>query len=87
MKILHIDSSVTGEKSVSRPLYQGNHSQTAGTLNPGAEVIYRDLINATPLRHYTAVVRLYGGETDTHTPEQKHELEDRRSHPQGVPGS
>ncbi len=73
MKILHIDSSVTGEKSVSRPLTKETTAKLQA-LNPGAEVIYRDLIN-DPLRHYTAVVRLYGAETDTHTPEQKHELE------------
>jgi FMN-dependent NADH-azoreductase len=72
MKILHLDSSVTGAQSVSRPLTQ----ETAAKLlasNPGAEVVYRDLVDE-PLRHYTAVLRIHGATPDTHTPEQKHEL-------------
>ncbi|TYK64647.1 FMN-dependent NADH-azoreductase [Colwellia echini] len=53
MKILHIDSSILGEHSVSRAL-------TAATLNhfqnlaPEAEVISRDLV-AEPLEHLSAV--------------------------------
>lgn len=73
MKILHIDSSVTGATSVSRPLTK----ETAAKLlasNPGAEVVYRDLVGE-PLSHYTAVLRVHGAETDTHTPAQKLELE------------
>lgn len=72
MKILHLDSSVTGANSVSRPLSKAAADQLAST-NPGAEVVYRDLVK-DPLRHYTAVLRVYGAEADTHTPEQKAEL-------------
>ena len=73
MKILHIDSSVTGEKSVSRPLSQ-EAAEKLKTLNPGAEYVYRDLTKNT-LRHYTAVLRIYGDNLDQVTPEQKAELE------------
>ncbi len=72
MKILHLDSSVTGEKSVSRPLTQ----EAAGKLKalyPDAEYVYRDLIKE-PLRHYTAVVRFYGKDETNLTAEQKREL-------------
>jgi len=72
MKILHLDSSVTGANSVSRPLSKAAADQLA-SANPGAEVTYRDLVN-DPLRHYTAVLRVHGAEPDTHTPEQKAEL-------------
>lgn len=72
MKILHIDSSVTGEKSVSRPLTAATVARLL-ELNPGAEVTYRDLVNE-PLRHYTAVVRLFGADDPNLTAEQKQEL-------------
>ena len=73
MKILHIDSSVTGEKSVSRPLSQ-EAAEKLKSVNPGAEYVYRDLTKNT-LRHYTAVLRLYGDNLEQVTPEQKAELE------------
>ena len=73
MKILHIDSSVTGEKSVSRPLSQ-DAAQALKAANPGAEYTYRDLVKNT-LRHYTAVLRLYGDTVEQVTPEQKAEME------------
>ncbi len=72
MKILHIDSSVTGEKSVSRPLTEQTVAKLK-SLHPDAEVVYRDLI-ADPLRHYTAVIRMFGDDKVV-TPDQKHELE------------
>lgn len=72
MKILHLDSSVTGEKSVSRPLTQ-TAAERLKTLYPGAEYTYRDLTRNT-LRHYTAVLRLYGDNLDQVTDEQKAEL-------------
>lgn len=73
MKILHLDSSVTGANSVSRPLSKAAADRLV-SANPGAEVIYRDLVN-DPLQHYTAVLRVHGAEADTHTPAQKAELE------------
>ena len=73
MKILHLDSSVTGEKSVSRPLTQVA-AEKLKTLHPGAEYVYRDLVKNT-LRHYTAVLRLYGDALDQVTPEQKAEIQ------------
>ena len=73
MKILHIDSSVTGEKSVSRPLTQAA-AERLKTLYPDAEYVYRDLVKNT-LRHYTAVIRLYGDNVEQITDQQKAELE------------
>ena len=72
MKILHLDSSVTGEKSVSRPLTQAA-AEKLKTLHPDAEYIYRDLVKNT-LRHYTAVLRLYGDDVAQITEQQKAEL-------------
>lgn len=73
MKILHLDSSVTGDKSVSRPLSAAAAEQLQKS-NPGAEYMYRDLVKNT-LRHYTAVLRLYGENLEQVTPEQKAEME------------
>jgi len=72
MKILHIDSSVTGEKSVSRPLTKETAEKFAS--KPGATVTYRDLVDE-PLSHYTAVLRVHGVTPETATPAQKLELE------------
>ncbi len=73
MKILHLDSSVTGDKSVSRPLTAAAADQLK-KVNPGAEYVYRDLVKNT-LRHYTAVLRLHGENLEQVTPEQKAEME------------
>ncbi len=73
MKILHLDSSVTGPKSVSRPLTQAAAEQLK-SANPNAEYIYRDLVHDT-LRHYNAVLRSFGDDIPNITPEQKQELE------------
>ena len=73
MKILHLDSSVTGEKSVSRPLSQAA-AEKLKAANPGAEYVYRDLVKNT-LRHYTAVLRNYGDNLDQVTEQQKAELQ------------
>lgn len=73
MKLLHLDSSVTGEKSVSRPLTQF----AAATLReryPDATYVYRDLV-ADTLRHYTAVARLYGADFPEANEQQRAELE------------
>jgi FMN-dependent NADH-azoreductase len=72
MKILHIDSSVTGAKSVSRPLTRKAIAKLQ-QLYPEAEVTYRNLI-ADPLRHYTAVLRIFGADAPNLTPDQQHEL-------------
>lgn len=73
MKILHLDSSVTGEKSISRPLTAAA-AEKLKSLHPDAEYIYRDLVKST-LRHYTAVLRQYGENLDQVTDQQKAELE------------
>lgn len=73
MKILHIDSSVTGAKSVSRPLTAATIAKLTA-LNPDAEVTYRDLVGE-PLSHYTAVLRIHGADFVATTPAQKLELE------------
>ncbi len=72
MKILHLDSSVTGEKSVSRPLTQATVEKLK-TANPGAEYVYRDLVKNT-LRHYTAVLRVHGEDLSQVTDQQKAEM-------------
>ena len=71
MKILHIDSSVTGAQSVSRPLSKEAAAKLATT--PGSTVTYRDLVD-DPLNHYTAVLRIHGATPELHTPAQKAEL-------------
>jgi len=73
MKILHLDSSVSGAKSVSRPLSKATTAKLVSS-NPGAEVSYRDLVGE-PLSHYTAVLRVHGITPDVATPAQKLELE------------
>ena len=72
MKILHIDSSVTGQKSVSRPLTQAT-VDALKAKNPGAEVTYLDLVEK-PLRHYAAVLRNFGADAPNLNAEQKEEL-------------
>lgn len=72
MKILHIDSSVTGAASVSRPLTKEAAEKLAA--KSGATVTYRDLVGE-PLSHYTAVLRVHGVTPDTATPAQKLELQ------------
>jgi len=49
MKLLHIDSSITGSNSVSR-LLTADLVNAERTLHPDLEVIYRDLA-AEPLQH------------------------------------
>src|SRR6202046_2221666 len=49
MKILHVDSSITGPNSVSRMLTAGIVEQQK-TLHPGIELIYRDVAADAP-RH------------------------------------
>lgn len=51
MKILHIDSSVAGDTSVSKKI-SAAAVDTLRAANPGAEVVYRDL-GADPLPHLT----------------------------------
>ena len=72
MNLLHLDSSVTGEKSVSRPL-SAAAADKLKSANPGAEYVYRDLVQSS-LRHYTAVLRIHGDNETQNTPEQKAEL-------------
>ena len=72
MNILHIHFSATGEKSVSRPLSH-QAAEKLKALHPDADFVYRDLTKNT-LRHYTAVLRLYGDNVEQITPEQKAEL-------------
>lgn len=73
MKILHIDSSVTGAQSVSRPLTAATIAKLKAN-NPAADVTYRDLVGE-PLSHYTAVLRVHGADFVATTPAQKLELE------------
>lgn len=50
MSILHIDSSISGDASVSRRLSAAAVTEIAGA-QPGTQVVYRDLV-AAPLDHY-----------------------------------
>lgn len=50
MNILHIDSSISGDLSVSRQLSAAAVAEIASG-RPGASVIYRDVV-ASPLDHY-----------------------------------
>ena len=51
MKLLHLDSAITGDSSVSRKL-SGDAVSHLQASNPGIEVIYRDLV-AAPVDHFT----------------------------------
>jgi FMN-dependent NADH-azoreductase len=51
MRILHLDSSINGEKSVSRTVSQSIVDQLRA-LNLDAEIVRRDLV-AEPLPHLT----------------------------------
>lgn len=51
MKLLHIDSSILGEQSVSRMLSRTT-AQRLQEYNPAIEIIYRDLV-AVPIPHLT----------------------------------
>ena len=72
MKILHLDSSVTGVNSISRPLTAATVARLL-ELNPGAEVTYRDLVNE-PLPHNTAAARTPSAIGPDATAEQKLEV-------------
>ncbi|SNS31650.1 FMN-dependent NADH-azoreductase [Granulicella rosea] len=72
MKILQLDSSVTGANSVSRPLTKAVAEKLLAK-HPGAELAYRDLVDE-PLSHYTAVLRVHGADLETKTPAQLQEL-------------
>ena len=73
MNILHLDSSVTGANSISRPLSKETTLKLQRD-NPGACVVYRDLVEE-PIGHYTAVKRLFAVDAPNLTAEQKLELE------------
>jgi FMN-dependent NADH-azoreductase len=74
MKILHVDSSITGETSVSRRLSKAVVARLS-TINPAAEVVYRDLAR-TPLPYFNAETLAGVGVTPaTHQP--GHALEER----------
>ncbi|MBS1164401.1 MAG: FMN-dependent NADH-azoreductase [Proteobacteria bacterium] len=51
MNLLHIDSSILGEKSVSRMLSRAT-VQRFKEYNPAAEIVYRDVV-AVPVPHLT----------------------------------
>ncbi|MCE7028817.1 FMN-dependent NADH-azoreductase [Jiella avicenniae] len=52
MKLLHVDSSILGENSVSRTLSRATVERLRSEI-PGLEVTYRDLV-AEPIFHLTA---------------------------------
>lgn len=73
MKLLHIDSSVLGDNSVSRRL----SAATVASLrrkNPGLEVTYRDLA-AEPVAHFSgALLAAFGATPDSWSAEQQKDV-------------
>lgn len=73
MKLLHIDSSILGDGSVSRGLTE-SAVQKLLSVNPGLEVTYRDLA-AHPLKDLSgAQFAALAVPQDQRSPEQKHDL-------------
>lgn len=73
MKLLHIDSSVLGENSVSRRL---SAAAVAGLRQktPGLEVTYRDLA-AEPVAHFSsALLAAFGSAPDSWSAEQQQDV-------------
>ena len=74
MKLLHIDSSILGDHSVSRVLTAAIVAKYR-ELSPGVEVTYRDL-SAHPLGEYSsAIVGAAHMQPEQHSPELKTALE------------
>lgn len=73
MKLLHIDSSVLGDNSVSRRL----SAATVASLrrkNPGLEVTYRDLA-AEPVAHFSGtLLAAFGATPDSWSAEQQKDV-------------
>ena len=55
MKLLHLDSSITGENSVSRSV-SATITRQLERAHPGLETTYRDLV-AQPLDHLTLTLK------------------------------
>lgn len=74
MKLLHIDSSILGSHSASRPLTQ-KVANALKAANPGVEVSYHDLASDS-LGHFSAASLLAGSTpADQRSAEQKTEAE------------
>jgi FMN-dependent NADH-azoreductase len=74
VKLLHIDSSILGENSVSR-LLTAEITKTERAVRPDVEVTYRDLA-ASPLGHYSAAdLPMRQGRSAASPEEHKHALE------------
>lgn len=73
MKLLHIDSSVLGDNSVSRRLSAATVASVR-RKNPGLEVTYRDLA-AEPVAHFSgALLAAFGATPDTWSAEQQQDV-------------
>jgi FMN-dependent NADH-azoreductase len=73
MKILHIDSSILAENSITHQL-SAALVEKARAKNPNAEVIYHDLASA-PLPHLSgAYMAALTGAAGEHSPELAHDL-------------
>jgi FMN-dependent NADH-azoreductase len=73
MKLLHVDSSILGENSVSRRLSRAIVNQLR-QQDPGLEVIYRDLATA-PLAHTSpSMIAAAQGAEGEHAPELQKDL-------------
>ncbi|MBR0643254.1 FMN-dependent NADH-azoreductase [Plastoroseomonas hellenica] len=73
MKLLHIDSSVLGDNSVSRRLSAATVTRLR-QKNPGLEVTYRDLA-AAPVAHFSgALLAAFGATPDSWSTEQQQDV-------------
>ncbi|HEY4251763.1 MAG TPA: FMN-dependent NADH-azoreductase [Roseomonas sp.] len=73
MKLLHIDSSVLGDNSVSRRLSAATVASLRGKT-PGLEVTYRDLA-AEPVAHFSgALLAAFGSAPESWSTEQQQDV-------------
>ncbi len=73
MKLLHVDSSILGDHSVSRKISSAAVNALRGA-HPGLEVIYRDLDAAPPPHQSGALLAAQGVAADERTPGQAREV-------------
>ncbi len=73
MKLLHVDSSVLGDNSVSRRLSAAT-VETLRRKHPGLEVTHRDL-GAVPIPHFSgALLAAFASPPETWTAEQRQDV-------------
>ncbi len=73
MKLLHVDSSILGDHSVSRKITSAAVNALR-SANPGLEVIYRDLDASPPPHQFGALLAAHGISPDQRTPAQARDV-------------